>query len=232
MQLIADPTGRFAKRPFFETSELDIECETLVGRFLRKRYGKVEYPITTEDLTRLMEEHVEDFDSYADLSQMYGAGVEGVTEFTPGRKPTVRISKDLAESEHRENRLRTTLTHEFGHVFFHSWLFDERDGGGLFPTRGKASAQVCKRETILDAPMVDWMEWQAGHVCGALLMPASRVRKQAKELLTHIRPPDLEPVIPTGEYGTALIQAVAGTYLVSKEAAKIRLLRLALLTTP
>jgi hypothetical protein len=36
--------------------------------------------------------------------------------------------------------------------------------------------QVCKRETLINAPTIDWMEWQAGYVCSALLMPATHLR--------------------------------------------------------
>jgi hypothetical protein len=32
---------------------------------------------------------------------------------------------------------------------------------------------------IFDAAQTDWIEWQAGYVCGALLMPASKVRELA-----------------------------------------------------
>jgi len=39
--------------------------------------------------------------------------------------------------------------------------------------------QICYRDNILDAAQTDWMEWQAGYVCGALLMPASKVRELA-----------------------------------------------------
>jgi hypothetical protein len=231
MRLVPDSTGRFKSRPFFESAELDVECETIVGRFLRDLYSKVEYPISTDDLTKMIEQHVDDLDQYADLAQMYGPGVEGVTEFSPGRKPNVRISAHLSSDGDRENRLRTTLAHEFGHAFFHAWLFDERDGGGLFPKPKKPAIQVCRRETMLDAPVVDWMEWQAGHVCGAVLMPAARVRRKAKELIARIRPPDLEPVVSTGQYGSTLILQVADAFAVSKEAAKIRLIRLGVLST-
>lgn len=203
----------------------------LIGKFLRDLYGKVEFPISTDDLTKLLERHVDDLDLYADLTTDYGDGVEGVTEFRPGHKPNVRISTDLSSVEGRENRLRTTLTHELGHVHFHTWLFDDRQQG-LFPHSKAAAAQVCKRETIIDAPMVDWMEWQAGHVCGAILMPASRVRKAAKDLLQTIKPPDLEPITATGTYGAALIRQVMDRFQVSSEAARIRLLRLEILTSP
>src|SRR6266849_10044617 len=42
---------------------------------------------------------------------------------SPGRKPRVRISRTLTESDHREHRLRTALCHELGHVVLHACLY-------------------------------------------------------------------------------------------------------------
>ena len=42
--------------------------------------------------------------------------VEGVTEFQVGKKPRVLINRQLSEGRNMENRLRTTLAHEYGHV--------------------------------------------------------------------------------------------------------------------
>lgn len=231
MRLLPDPTGRFKKRPFFETVELDVECETLVSRFLRDLYGKVEFPLSTNDLTKLIERHVDDLDGYADLATLYGEGVEGVTEFARGRKPTVRINVSLANNPNRENRLRTTLAHEFGHVHFHAWLFEDI-AADMFSKQNDKAVQVCKRETIVDAPMVDWLEWQAGHVCGAILMPGSKVRAMAKDLVTTNPPPALELVTTNGTFGSTLIQRIADRFLVSSEAARVRLLRLGILNSP
>lgn len=230
--MIPDQTGRFKERPYYDAEELDGECERLVAAFLRDVHGKVEYPIATDDLTKLIERHVADFDSYADLSH-YGPGVEGVTEFTPNKKPTVRIAADLAGEAHRENRLRTTLTHEFGHVHFHTWLFDQRSGGSLFPTsvsRGD-DVQVCKRDTIVDAPQNDWMEWQAGHVCGAILVPKRRARDLAAEVAKCVSPPALGQITMATPFAHALIDAIVDRFQVSAECARVRAQRLNLIGT-
>jgi len=230
MKLIPDPTGRFKERPYFDAAELDVDCESRVSKFLRSIHGKVEFPIATDDLTKLIEQHVDDFDSFADLTTLYGEGVEGVTEFRPGKKPIVRIHQDLTGDDARENRLRTTLTHELGHVIYHAWLFDLRDAPSLFPKPRSNDVQVCKRETILNAPQVDWMEWQAGHVCGAMLMPSSRVRRLAKEVAASNPPPELEAIGPDSAYGRALIRAVSTQFQVSSDAAEVRSHRLGLLS--
>ncbi|HWV46157.1 MAG TPA: hypothetical protein VN039_09090 [Nitrospira sp.] len=228
MRLIPDPTGRFTQRPFYEAGELDVECEKVMSQFLRSIHGKVAFPVVTDDLTKLIERHVDDFDSYADLTATYGEGVEGVTEFRPGKRPVVRINEGLSGDQFRENRLRTTLTHELGHVLFHTWLFDERFGPSLFPPKQRRAddVQVCKRENLIDAPQVDWMEWQAGHACGAFLMPASRVRKIAREVAIRTPPPELTAVVPDSAFGRALILTLCEQFHVSRDAAQVRSHRL------
>src|SRR5262245_19221242 len=113
VQYVPDKTGRFAQRPHYKPQEMDRECENIITSFLRSRYGDVQFPVSTEDLTRLIEQDAEDLDLYADLSE-FGAEVEGVTEFFPGKKPVVKIAERLSGDERMENRLRTTLTHEYG----------------------------------------------------------------------------------------------------------------------
>lgn len=231
MKLIPDPTGRFAQRPFYEANELDIECEKVMCQFLRSINGAVTFPVSTDDLTKLIERHVDDFDSYADLTELYGDGVEGVTEFRPGKRPIVRIHEQLSGNSARENRLRTTLAHELGHVLFHTWLFDERAQPSLFSSEPRTDdVQVCKRENMLNAPLVDWMEWQAGHACGALLMPASRVRKLAQEVAAKVPPPSLAAVMPDSPFGRTLILAASKQFQVSRDAAQMRSHRLGLIS--
>lgn len=121
MKWVKDKTGRFPQRPHYLPEELDEECEHTVLTFLRDRHGRVSFPIATDDLTVLIEGAVDDFDLYADLSQENG-DIEGVTDFFPGKRPKVRISRRLSEAPNLENRLRTTLTHEYAHVRFHGFM--------------------------------------------------------------------------------------------------------------
>lgn len=236
MKLVRDTTGRFAQRPHYEPQELDRECESIISNFLKKKYGAAKFPVSTDDLTTLIEQEAEDLDLYADLS-VYGANVEGVTIFVPGGKAKVKISSTLSEDPARENRLRTTLTHEFGHAHFHNYLFDQPSPSlDLFaPSRSNVQGartneqkQVCKRETMLEAAQSDWMEWQAGHVCGAILMPASRVRRLVHAEFTHL---GAETITSSSAVGMGLIEAVKDAFQVSQDAARVRLLRLGILTS-
>jgi hypothetical protein len=225
VRYVPDATKRFRERPYWLESELDQECERIVVDFLQHLHGRVGYPISTEDLKILIEEEARDLDQYADLSG-YGRDVEGVTEFEPGRKPRVRIAALLSEDERRENRLRTTLAHEYGHAKFHAALFDaEPLAADLFASGPpEPEVVVCKRDGIVDAPKVDWMEWQAGHISGAVLMPITAARRAVIGIQERFAV--FGPALVTSEAGAAMIRTIMETFQVSSDAARIRLLRL------
>lgn len=226
---IKDRTGRFAERPHFTEAELDAECEQIISDFLRELHGTVGYPVTTDDLTKLIESRADDLDLYADLSAL-GEDVEGLTEFRPGEKLHVKISCLLSGDPRRENRLRTTLTHEFSHVHFHSYLWDSvARQSSLFGTGQPNQPMTCKRETILAAIKTDWMEWQAGYACGALLMPATAVKNLVAAFFRDHGV--CVAVAPDSTHGRNLIRSIAEAFRVSEEAANVRLSRLSFLSS-
>jgi hypothetical protein len=227
MKWVTDKTGRFPRRPHYLPEELDAECEQIVTAFLREKYGKIDFPIKTDDLTVLIEQKA-DLDSYADLSGEEG-DVEGVTEFTPGQRPIVRIANALS-TPYLENRLRTTLTHEYGHVHFHQFMFDvETRPRSLFGDDAEPVTNKCKRDNITGASETDWMEWQAGYVCGAILIPASALtdtvqdfRRENGLALSNLR--------LNSEAGQRLIETIAARFQTSKDAARVRLLKKRIVT--
>jgi hypothetical protein len=223
MKWVPDRTGQFAQRPHYTPQELDAECEKIISTFLRKKYGRVEYPITTDDLTVLIEEKA-DFDSFADLSGE-GADVEGLTEFRPGKRPVVKIAASFGETAHKENRLRTTLTHEYGHVHFHQFMFDSTTQSfSLFPAPAKPQVNRCHRHSIVDAPTTEWIEWQAGYACGALLMPVTALDETTRQ---HCRNAGIayRDIGATSQEGRALIERIANRFQTSKDAAHVRLIK-------
>ena len=230
VKYVPDRTGRFFERPHYEPRELDTLCEQWLREFFSRARREIQFPIATDDLTLLIEQDVSDFDGFADLSR-FGDGVEGVTEFLTGRKPRVAISARLAEDQNRENRYRTTLTHEYGHVRLHSYLFElEAPRRDLADVGGRGErVQICKRETIVSAAKTDWMEWQAGYVCGALLMPKSRLARSLAKF--QERNGTFGPVGAYTNNGRALIRETMESFQVSGEAAKVRLSRLGYLAT-
>lgn len=249
MRYVRDATGRFRERPYYELRELDAECETLVGDFLRKRYGRVDYPLSTDDLTVLLESMVLDLDLFADLSKE-GENVEGVTYFRATGKPKVAIAAVLSEEQWRENRLRTTLSHELSHVKFHGfvWALEIEEAAqaesvgrrrsGWYNrddmVRPPASAGVdvrgaakCKRENILGPTnQIDWMEWQAGYGCGAILIPRTELEYVLRRVKADPSPP------PNSPEGVQRIAAVQGVFAVSADAARVRLLQTGYLSQP
>lgn len=228
MKYVRDITGRFQQRPHYEPDELDVECERIIKPFLKDLYGEIKYPVQTEDLKKLIERDADDLDVYADLT-IYGPEVEGVTEFRPGRKPRVSISARLTEDDHRENRLRTTLTHEYGHVRFHAYLWEiEPPTADLLRQQPNRDKIICKRDTMIDAAQTDWMEWQAGYICGALLMPKSAVIGLCRE---YVEANGIYgPVSLQSPAGGQLIQTIVKAFQVSQDAARVRLLKLGLAT--
>lgn len=229
VRYVPDKTRGLGQRPHYDPKELDLESEKIITEFLKELYGEVRFPVTTEDLKKLIERDADDLDCYADLSA-YGADVEGLTEFTVGKKPEVKISKQLTEDEYRANRLRTTLTHEYGHVRFHAYLWELQSmQQPLFQEKPKPEQIICKRETILNAPQSDWMEWQAGYVCGAILMPASFVT----ELVSRYRQEHklCSSVIEGATEAKELLSEVQTAFEVSADAARVRLLKLGLLVS-
>ena len=247
MRLVQDRSGRFEKRPFYTSIELDAECEELISEFLARHRGRVEWPVRTDDIVTLLEEHTESVDLFADLAPL-GVEVDGVTDFFPGQRPRVRISSVLSAAPHQANRLRTTLTHELGHVHLHRYLFDVAEQNGeLFdrqvvsvPMRGRKAAgppktsaresHQCRRETILDAREVDWMEWQAGYACGAILMPRTPLRAFVRRFGQQRN--SLVACTAGSPEAEQLVAAVAAHFSVSRDAARIRLLKIDAFSPP
>jgi hypothetical protein len=216
-----DPTGRFVQRPFWLEHELDVECEGVVTDFLTKRHGRVAFPISTEDLTVMLEASTEDFDPFADLSAL-GEDVDGVTIFLAGRRPSVRINSSLAADSRRTNRYRTTLTHEYGHVKLHRFLWDFSPAEGLFGNDTAADRMMsCRRNTIVAAPTTDWMEWQAGYASGALLMPATRMAAVVTAFQRQAG--RVGPLGENAAHADELVVEVQRSFQVSEEAARVRL---------
>ena len=226
---IKDPTGRFPERPFYRQEDLDSLSEEWIVGFLLEMYGKAEFPVSTEDLTVMIERDTSDLDQYADLSEEgeEDEEVQGLTLFYPDRKPVVKIAQELADVSYRENRLRTTLTHEFAHVKLHAnlWPFDQ---ARLFPDEEEAPGPRCKRPGEIGGYGTDWMEWQAGYVSGAVLMPISLLTDLIQE--TFIAWGAFGSIPRNSAQATDLIASVARRFDVSTDAARVRLSQLDYLT--
>lgn len=215
MKFIPDRTGRFPERTHYEVEELEEECERIITSFLDQRYGQMIIPVPTDALGVLIEREAAKL-IRADLSHE-GEEVHGITEFFPGRKPLVSIARELSSQPWRAHRERTTLTHEYGHVHWHTPLYDRYCRPG--------ERHKCARGQLLPRMgQTDWMEWQAGYVSGALLMPRSRVRMLV-EAFRWEHSLGL-PLCAGSVDGQILIGRVGEIFDVSREAAEVRLLQL------
>jgi Zn-dependent peptidase ImmA (M78 family) len=179
----------------------------------------VKLPISTDDLTVLIEQDTSDLDLYADLSDD-GDDIEGATDFFRNKEPVVLIIKELSEQPWREHRLRTTLSHEYGHVKLHAFLW-KTYRPKLIPSPGWEKGPRCKRSTILASPQKDWLEWQASYASGALLMPITYLRQLSGEFLKQHG--YYQSVLENSPEAKILIQQVADAFDVSQDAAKVRL---------
>ena len=194
--------------------------------FLIKRHGRLTFPIDTDDLLKFIEPYTSDLDSYADLSNE-GDKVHGVTIFSPGKKPVVRIEADLWK-DRTEHRLRTTLTHEGAHAYLHTPLFNTNRARSSRDASGACCVtQKCHTDSILNASKPDWLEWQAGFMSAAFLMPATKVRELAQAIVRQANLDNSE--INRCDLADTLITVIKDTFQVSKEAASIRLVQLEIL---
>lgn len=216
MKWIPDPTKRFPKRPYFTTSEIDLECERILSDYFNATNGGLwRIPLLTDDLTKIIEVLVDDLDLYSDLAKSEGEGIEGLTEFYPGKKPIVKIDISLSGSN-RENRLRSTLAHELFHVKFHQSLWQLLWSG----KRSKIPrGAICHRDTILNAKNTDWFEWQAAYGSGAVLM----TQRTLKDFLRPLGLSYREPLLRGSTKAVEIVNLVAQRFQVSTEAADVRL---------
>lgn len=236
MKYQIDETGRLPEKPKYSQKELNNMAEEVLFASSDILGQNIQYPISTDKLTVIIEKYVDDLDLYADLEKDYGdKNIEGVTIFLPFKKPVVRISEKLQKFKFKENRLRTTLAHELGHVIIHNPLW-QREFSKLqlpFDTTEKR-IQICKRKTLFskDEPNYehyDWIEWQANYFGSALLMPKKALYKFYKKFTTErgIR----SQISEESSDASDLISMLSQAFQLSNEAVRVRLKQMKILVS-
>lgn len=220
MRWTTDPTGRFKRRPYHTIDELDRLFEDIVFDAQIQRHGRVSYPISTDDLTVLIEERAQELDLYADLSND-GPDVEGKTLVEPGHLPKVAISRLLSEDPSRETRFRFTLAHEGGHVVLHTRLeiADVIDAATTFDST--LVFKIFKQEGTYSWSG-DWVEWQADFAAGSILMPRTHLFRLLHEFQENHKLA-CAPLPVNSAHAVELERLVASSFGVSRQAARIRL---------
>jgi len=129
---------------YYSRDYLEELCERAIIEFCIESYGQELAPLPTDVLTQLLERDTSVLNLYAALDD----GVNGMTTmFGSDRRPRVDIAAELSRQWFRENRLRTTLAHEYAHVLLHAPLWRAQCMAGGH--EGEALiAQACRRETV------------------------------------------------------------------------------------
>ena len=170
MKWVRDKTGRFAQRPHYLPRGNRRRMRTPDPAFLRKKYGKVEFPVKTDDLTVFIEESAVSIPT--PIFQARGE-VEGVTEFASGKRPVVKI----ASRAERAQPGKPAEYHDYPRIWarplspLHVRRPSEPAAVFVHAADPGSRQQMSPRQHDWRAER-DWMEWQAGYACGAILMPA------------------------------------------------------------
>ncbi len=210
-------TKLLGKPDFIPQKRLESTAESLIVTHLQKRRSTVKlFPVTSDDLTTLLENYVSDLSLYDDLSS-FGAGVEGITLFIPAKKPLVQVHPKLSESS-SQNRFRSTLAHELGHVVLHDPMFQAKAVAGLFG-QGQRGSQVSFRDGEITDSTSDLYEWQAWYFCRSLLMP----RTMVNQLISELRGDWLSDIWIRSDLGQSIVQSVSVHFGVSEAMASIQL---------
>ena len=77
---------------------------------------------------------------------------------------------------------------------------------------------------VILSPYNDWMEWQAGYAGGGLLMPISPLRDIVESSLSEWGVAKF--VRSSSEHYSELVERIANTFSVSKDAAGVRITKL------
>ncbi len=214
--------GKDGKRAFFlPPEEIATSCEDELHR--ANMFPTVAAPVLEVDA--FIEQHLKaKLDPYADL----GPDVLGYVDFPTPERPEVYINRDLSDLADGETdaptaavgRLRATMAHEAAHIIFHRVLYLDQEGQGtLFGAAGSPRDRLmrCFKKQFGVVNGSDWREIQANRGMAALLMPAPVFRAVAAEELDRLGLP------PGTGQNPRLTAALASRFLVSRQAAAIRL---------
>lgn len=217
-------TRLMGKPNYLSEKRMVAQAEAVIlSHISRRRVDGDLFPVTSDDLVALIEHHAEDLNVYDDISHM-GHGVEGATLFEVGRRPSVSVSPKLSESAN-QNRFKSTLAHEFGHVYLHDPMFQERNAAGLFGA-DQVARQVSFREGESSESKVDLFEWQAWYFSRSILMPVTALTA----LVSSLSGDHVSDIWHKSELGLRIIGASAARFGVSEVFARIHLTKVGALT--
>jgi hypothetical protein len=225
-------------RVWFDPAEIDSLAEDVLQR--AGLMPTLQAPVV--DVEVLVEGYLEaDLDQYAPLPRE----VLGVTEFRSGLPPQVLINRDLTEAAFdaptpapgARGRWRATVAHEAAHILLHRVLaepdFSQTSLLELAPSGVSLPAQRlfrCLRREVAFGGGSDWREVQANRCMAALLMPRSVFLQAVARAKAEVGLFPEEALRSEGLDG--VVRRLARRFEVSRQAARIRLEELGLVTAP
>lgn len=234
MKYQIDETGRLPEKPKYSHKELNNMAEKVLFDASDILGKNIQYPITTDKLTVIIERYVDDLDLYADLEKEYNdKNIEGVTIFLPFKKPHIKISEKLQKYKYKVNRLRTTLAHELGHVIIHDPLWQREFSKLQLPfDTNEQRIQICKRKTLFSKnepnyEHYDWIEWQANYFASALLMPKNAIYKAYRKFTSERK--IFSQISDDSSDANDLINLLSQEFQLSNEAVRVRLKQMKIL---
>lgn len=218
------------------------EIESIAEEELRRAGLMPGLPATAVDVEQLVEDHLQaELDQYAPLPR----DVLGVTEFRSGLPPRVLINRALTEAAFESpdpppgvlGRWRATVAHEAAHILLHRSLSepDPAQISLLDPSALEAPIQSqrlfrCLAREVEFGGGRDWREVQANRCMAALLMPRSAFLGAVSRAREGIGLLPGEPL--RAEAMDPLVRKLARWFGVSRQAARIRLAELGLVSLP
>ncbi len=133
-------------------------------------------------------------------------------------KPPANMMKKLSSQRQAMSRLRQKINQK---------PLNDSDREEMPKLLTSQRTFKCVRGLILQAPVSDWMEWQASYVCGALLMPLSAVLKMVEAKEPDRNGADRMPA--DSAQAREIINRVAQAFDVSPDAAQVRLVKTGIL---
>jgi Zn-dependent peptidase ImmA (M78 family) len=128
----------------------------------------------------------------------------------------VKINAALTAAPERRNRARTTIAHEWFHAVYHSPVWELHWARAAITGR-QIESHACSHDDVASAREDNWLEFQARYASCALLIPKSCAHRVVEQFL-ETDPPGI----------SAVIDHVARTFEVSRDAAEWRLTQLKL----
>lgn len=218
-----DPFGRPIRWLYLKTDVLDRRCEGIMREFMNRRSGR----LSPADSDRRVDPTARRARGESRHLRRPARGDSGADAFVlrppsdcQDRGEHLSDAQRPSRANHRDPRIRPLWLHA-------PWW---REGARLALGTGQGSDGAvwnCHRDNIVNARKTDWVEWQAGWVSGAILMPASALREWASEPAAKFG--TNPPFALSSPATSALIKRVAEECDVSILAVQVRLSKLRLI---